>query len=804
MQYQTEILRFEEGVRSRHPSPDATVAAAQANALSGAGSQIAVLVDLTPQLPYRSREIRTLVVKTYWTSSGSIVARLRRALVTANRHLITFNQKAPAGTKCSGNITCAVFADDELFLGQVGAAYAYIYNAPDAQAAPGDGPLELFPKRDRLLIPLGGAIPPVIHIGYTTMTPGSVACLTTTSIAEAQAREAWHQALSLSKLSLITSHLNREFTSRNISGSILLFQAQASAASELASATGSQPRAYALRPRSVAEPPSVALGTHAPVTPSMHPEGLAEEIDWAKTARGVEPIIDAWVPPEERNEDVSAAPSVATASAPFAPLPATAEDEHPDPLGHWENIIAAAEAAPPRTGRSLPSLGDWLEDMVQEWKAKRRLRKLHLTERETTAERARLHQAVRTLLPGKVEDSRKTAPRTPPPEKRSILAGLVLGLLVLVSLIALTKYLELGGPSRAEELLVQARTLRSTAYNTQDPQDWYDLRNIASQITSLDPQNSEALAYLSEARQAVDLLRSAAMLDTTPLLDLGTAPSPRRLLIAGGWVYVLETATDAVIGLPLGADGISSTAEGPVAIIRRGQSYVGEVVNHLVDLAWVKPGATYPDGAVFIYSDGGAVFIYEPTLGLGSISVQRLQGDLAAGYVTAMEAYEDRIYLVHRQLNQILMYEPVNAVYAMPRPYFATGSAPDLQLTQDLAVDGRLYLLLGDSTLRTYFLGDRDPSFETQNLPDTEFTPLVMAIESDPDTGLVYLADSQQQRIIALNKRGEYVLQYRLPSGDLHRIEALAVDPTADTIYLIAENQLIAAPLPAFGSAATQ
>ena len=80
------------------------------------------------------------------------------------------------------------------------------------------------------------------------------------------------------------------------------------------------------------------------------------------------------------------------------------------------------------------------------------------------------------------------------------------------------------------------------------------------------------------------MLQNAAMLDIAPILDLGTAPSPRRLLVAGGWVYVLETATDAVIGLPLAGDHISTNADGPVAVIRRGQNYMGEVVNH-IDIA---------------------------------------------------------------------------------------------------------------------------------------------------------------------------------------------------------------------------
>ncbi len=92
--------------------------------------------------------IRTLVVKTYWTSSGSIVARLRRALVTANRHLIAFNQMAPSGNKCAGNLTCAVFSGDELFLGQIGAPYAYVAHPPDVETGRTSKEFaELFPRR---------------------------------------------------------------------------------------------------------------------------------------------------------------------------------------------------------------------------------------------------------------------------------------------------------------------------------------------------------------------------------------------------------------------------------------------------------------------------------------------------------------------------------------------------------------------------------------------------------------------------------------------------------------------------------
>ena len=819
MKYQTEILRFKEGARSRPPSPEATVAAAQPNLMSHAGNQIAVLVDLTPQLPYRSREIRSLVVKTYWTSSGSIVARLRRALAAANRHLISFNHKAPSGNKCAGSITCAVFSDSELFLGQVGAAYAYVSHPPALQQVhPGDPSFEIFPRRDRLLIPLGGTVPPVIHIGYTVMVPGSVACIATTRIAEAMARETWQQTLALGNLGPIANELSRTFASLKTSGSAILFSAEASPVSRPAPWAQPRPsqgpapttrrqattRAASLTPIPPARRQSRETTQETPQTPetppllqsATTPAGVPTSTDVATSADVAEtPVV--WI----------SQPETSAHSMPLSQKPATRQAQ---PALDTETTVSqqptrapgptVERLRPPRPqlNFSLDPLRHWFTEVGEGWRQRRETRKAEITDRFTTAERARLHHALRTLLPGKVDSQKASKMRTPPPERQSVMAGLALGFLIVVFLITLTKVLQLGGPLRAEELLAEAEAMREQAYSSQESDDWYALLNAASQIVRLDPQNPDAVALKLEAQQAVDALEHAAMLSVTPLLELGTAPRPRRILVVGGWAYVLNTATDAVMAYPLSEDGRTSTAESSTTILRRGQTYLGEVVNHLVDFGWITPCANYPDGAIFIYSDGGSVFIYEPDLGPGSISVQHIDGDLEPGNITLMATFGEKFYLIHRQLNQILMYEPVNGVYKSARGYFADGAAPDLQLALDIAIDGRVYLLMGDGSLQSYFAGSYDPSFEMSGLPDSDFTPLVMGIGPNVDDGLIYLAETQRERIIVLDKRGEFVRQYQLPKGELRRIESITVAQETQVIYLIAQNRLYAAPLPGF------
>ncbi len=790
MHYQTEILRFKEGARSRHPSPDATLAVAQPNVLVEADSQLAVLVDLTPPLPYRSREIRTLVVKTYWSSSGSVVARLRRALAAANRHLVNFNQKASVGSKCSGNITCVVFAGEELFLGQIGAGYAYVHHpSPADETDVGDPQFEIFPKRDRLLIPLGGTLPPVIHISYTLMKPGSVACLTTTQIAEAQAREVWQQAMALPKLNLIAGQLTRDLAPRRISGSVILAYAKPDPTPKpapwLQSRAGRQrPPAgdvVAVKEARLSPKPASRAGARARVEAASH------------THQQATPARDDRVAKTEQStagQPGAAAPSAAS------PADVAASDADSVPSARQEDPGAQSRWQLPQLHLAISPLRLWLTRAVWGWRERLALRAERRSDRTTTAERARLRQALRRLLPGKVDGSQKATPRTLPDERPAIVSGLVLGLLLVVALITLTTYMRLGGASRADELLEEVRILREEAYGTQDPAIWRQVLELATQVTYLNPESEEAAAIRQEARQAVEAQEMTSLLNAIPLLELGVAPTTRRVVAGGGWVYVLNTVTDSVIGLRLGEDGASHAGEDTMTILMRGQTYDGEPVNHLVDLAWIEPVGARQDGTLLIYSDGGKLFKHEPGRGPDSITAQQIQGDLEPGSVMLMETYGPRLYLVHRHRNQILTYEPVGGVYEAPRLYFADGAAPDLHQVQDLAIDGRLYVLMGNDTVRAYFTGTEDFSFQTRGLPEDGFAPLVMVAEPDPNSGRIYLADTQRDRIIALDKSGAFVHQYNLPSGQFRHIESLALGADPPVLYLVAENRLYAAPMP--------
>ncbi len=751
MQRYSEILRFHEGQRSQHPTPEAAVVATPPGAPESVGEQLVILVDLIPQLAHRSRELRVLTASTYWTSSGSIVARLRRALAEANRHLVHVNAEAPPGSKCSGSITCAVFAGEELFLGQIGAGYAFVHHP--------DNHVELFPHRDRLLTPVGAALPPVIHIGYTLLEDQATLLLGTTPAVESQPRERWKGALAAFGPEEIGEAIAQTMDEGQVSGSFVMVRTSAVAPS----APEPEPR----RARRLFRKPNVTT------SPAEEPAAVPPE-----TIAASSPVMPA---------------PVLTAEQKAPPLPAVLQERpghHRHETVDVQPTIARPGPTPPKL--RLPPVGEWLKVFFL------RLRGEGYRERETTAQRARLRMALRTLLPGKVRGAKQAVMPVAPIEKPTVMGGLALGLLLLVFFVTMTVYFESGGHARVEEYLAEARLLREKAFSSQAAEDWKQLLELSSHIVTLERQNAEALKLKAEAQNAVDALQIAAVLDARLFLDLGVAPAPRRLLVAGSWIYILNTTADEVIGLPLQADGLTLLTDVATPILKRSQTFSGETVNHLVDFAWVEPGGSFPDGALFIYSDGGTVYIYEPTLGPGSITRQHLQGELGPGTVTAMSAFGERLYLVHRQQNQILTYQSVNGIYDTARGYFAPEFAPRLSEVLDMGIDGRVYLLMGDGTISTYFVGTEDRSFEMRNLPDPDVHPMVLAMEPETDQGMLYLGDPRQERIVVLDKRGEFKHQFRLSGEALRQLEALAVNETPHVLYLIADNRLYAAPIPDF------
>lgn len=876
MQRRVEVLRFKAGQRTTAPPPEVFWERAPAGVPEEAGEELLILVDLEPYIPHRAREVRTIAEETYWTTSGSITARMRRAIADANRYLVLHNAEVIADLRTFGSISLIAFLGEETFIGQAGPGNTLIHY-------PQQRLMELFPKPGRSMTPIGVAVPPIIHISYATLEPGCQVVLLTNSIMQTRLVPAWENLLAEQAAAPEQDVFAQDLAQKQVSGGAIHVLCLAdeeeeparpaarkkihlpwppqgtkrAAVKEGQSAFKPQPPHAVPLPRAEETPPpppetpspepvkplTLGAGVLASLWQRIRParpaaEMEAEEENEENTEETVISTAEPTIPsPRAVDERPAASPRAveaypsAVAATPMGETPAPDEaaaweEESPHGLGARlrDTLVrlrpSAQSSAPPDTApipeetgdeeETRPGLGERLRDV---W-ARRRASaaeedalptsangaarpvprpKAPRAARRPLAQRAGhvIQKSLRPLLPGRTPRPRTSAPRPVPAETRW-LPWLALGLFLLALLTTGLTYAEMGGAQRAQQLLSKAEEARTLAYTQQTPDSWRQVQSLANTVLVLDANNKRARELYDEATLALDALQKAALLALQPLRELGSSPQPRRLIATKDTLYLLDPGTDSVQALDAREPGAART------LLKRGQSLNGMTVPHLVDIAWMNAVSDFPDGALFIYGEGGTLYIYEPTAGPEAITQQRLEGNLPPGSVTMFSLWGTRLYVVQRQSNELLRYQPLNGLYnTQPRPYFAPALTPPLQNVVGMALDGRLYLLFGDGTLRAYYEGAEDPSFKVEGLPEANFKASMLALDPDP-AGPIYLADPRQEFIVVLDRRGAFRHQFRLPGHLGRTLETLCVTPDGKQVYLVAENKLYLAPLPDF------
>jgi hypothetical protein len=120
-----------------------------------------------------------------------------------------------------------------------------------------------------------------------------------------------------------------------------------------------------------------------------------------------------------------------------------------------------------------------------------------------------------------------------------------------------------------------------------------------------------------------------------------------------------------------------------------------------------------------------------------------------------------------------------------------------------MAVDGKIYLLQTDGRVQIFSAG----AFEREIVPQGIEPPLVTPASffvtlNDPDLGSIFLVDTNNERIIQIDKQtGAFVQQVRArPNGPirLDQLTGIYVDENAGrlALYLVNGGQILRASLP--------
>ncbi len=151
--------------------------------------------------------------------------------------------------------------------------------------------------------------------------------------------------------------------------------------------------------------------------------------------------------------------------------------------------------------------------------------------------------------------------------------------------------------------------------------------------------------------------------------------------------------------------------------------------------------------------------------------------------VTDMDVFGTRLYILAAEQNRIVRLDKKGSSYGDATNWLSDGE--DVAGAVSLDIDGSIYLLFSDGSIKKYDGGDQS-SFSID-----EFSPSlagsVKLIKNDPADPFILL-NPTQQRVVVLDKDGNLQGQYK--SAAFGNAKDIAYNADTKTIYVAADNKV--------------
>lgn len=695
------------------------------------------------------RELREVVRETYWSTSGSVTAALRRTISVANRYLFEHNLNADRSERCYGGLACAVLSGRDLFLLQAGPVWACVLQAEE---------LRCFPRGEKLAH-MGIGPTADVRLHHVFAGPDDSLLLAPYALLRGSSEEGLRQVLSLGDVKSIAAGLRRmggdEFAALVI---------RWDAAPEPRAAETARPK-QARRPERPSRPARATVRRQASRVPvdrkpqRAEPEAPAREVRrirarssdwgafWGKVGRGLgRGLRGAW-------RHVSTA------------------------LGFlWHGLAAV--------GAGVLALGGWIVGAMG--------------------------AAVRSTLPGTGRVAHRRARSQPPPEEnRTVMTIVAIAIPIVVLVLVLIAYRQFAAESRLQAITNRAKDHIALAQAAEPDSEearlhWERAMEQIEKAAALTPEDPSTEALQDQVQEALDELDAIQRLSLTQLADFGSSSGERRLVLTDQTVFVLDAAEGWVAGVSLDQNGEprnEGTAEqGQPVLVRTGQRVEGTDVGQLIDCVWLGSEGGRHASALLVLEEAYQLVSYDPAWRSEAGEPQLARVALSSpppGRPIAVGSYRGQFYILDAAAEnggQIWRYKPEgNAYPAEPERYFAAQPAQSLDTALDMAIDGHIYVLHENGTVEKFLGGESQP-FEIRDVPKGLGEVSGFAVDPGGD-GTVYLADRGNARIVEVGPEGEFKSQLRA-WGALGALEAVAVNQGQRELYVLDDGKLYVAPLP--------
>ncbi len=116
--------------------------------------------------------------------------------------------------------------------------------------------------------------------------------------------------------------------------------------------------------------------------------------------------------------------------------------------------------------------------------------------------------------------------------------------------------------------------------------------------------------------------------------------------------------------------------------------------------------------------------------------------------------------------------------------------APDLEKAVGLTIDGAIYILFSDGSIKKFSKGAED-AFKLSGLTSPLSSPSKIYTTADLDN--LYILEPKSSRIVILEKNGTFVKE--VSSNVLNKAKDLQIAEDGKTAYILSDNKLYSLPL---------
>lgn len=293
-------------------------------------------------------------------------------------------------------------------------------------------------------------------------------------------------------------------------------------------------------------------------------------------------------------------------------------------------------------------------------------------------------------------------------------------------------------------------------------------------------------------REMADLLQVQPLYAlAAPLVQFLPDALPKRVVVSDQDIYILDVGRQVVQYFQLDPTRTMVTNVDGEVVLEKGATVDNTAVGELVDITWQPPIAGMQDKSYLLILDrNNNLFRYDRRV--EGASRLALGGPGQLNRPVRMKVYADRLYIADEGASQLFRY---SGNYSQPPvSWFNAQAQSDLSSLRAFDIDGDIWMLYAQGLVSRYRSGEQVP-FSLDNSVGAIVAPVDIAV-GDQGNSMVYIADSDQERILVYDKEGVYQRQLRAPEGHpLRDLQGLYVDEIENTIYLLTQTSLFKHPL---------